>query len=199
MEPAPTMNVSRPTTLRLLGFLLSAIGALLAGISPALTWVTVGLRNQPQLSPEIPGLDIVDGKIVLVAAVVMLVGVIATRLVAPGARKVIAIAILVAAIVVVVVAATFLVRATDRFEAVDSEVLIEKIAEAKDLPVDTVRGQMERAVAQLGEFTDVGSGPWLALAGGIVATAGGVFVVAWSRRTASPDETAEHEPPTEPG
>jgi hypothetical protein len=185
VEPAPALNASRPTALRLWGFVLLAVGALVAGYASVLTWVTVGLRQQPQVSPEIPGLDTIDGKIVLAAAVVMLVGVIATRMVSPAARKAVALVVLVAAIVVIVVAGAFLVRAPDRFEAVDSDVLVEKIAEVTDQPADTVRREMEQVVAQLGGFTDVGPGPWVALGGGILAAVGGILLVAWSRRTAA--------------
>ena len=191
MEPAPALNASRPTALRLWGFVLLAVGALVAGYASVLTWVTVGLRQEPQVSPEIPGLDTIDGKIVLAAAVVMLVGVIATRMVSPAVRKAVALVVLAAAIVVIVVAAAFLIRATDRFEAVDSDVLVEKIAEVTDQPVDTVRRQMEQVVAQLGGFTDIGPGPWVALGGGIVGAAGGVLLVAWSRRTAMPAASTE--------
>jgi hypothetical protein len=191
VEPAPALNASRPTALRLWGFVLLAVGALVAGYASVLTWVTVGLRQEPQVSPEIPGLDTIDGKIVLAAAVVMLVGVIATRMVSPAVRKAVALVVLAAAIVVIVVAAAFLIRATDRFEAVDSDVLVEKIAEVTDQPVDTVRRQMEQVVAQLGGFTDIGPGPWVALGGGIVGAAGGVLLVAWSRRTAMPAASTE--------
>ena len=198
VEPAPALNVSRPSALRLLGFLLLAAGALLAGIASVLTWVTVGLRQEPQVSPQIPGLDTIDGKIVLGAAVVMLVGVIATRVVSPAARKAVAFVVLVAAVAVIVVAGAFLVRASDRFEAVDSDVLVQKIAEVTGQPVDSVRRQMEQVVTQLGGFTDVGPGPWLALAGGVLGAAGGVLVVAWSRRTTAYDATMPGAT-TEPG
>ena len=204
MEPAPAMNVSRPSALRLSGFVVSAVAALLAGIGSVLTWVTLGLRNQASVTSDIRGLDIADGKLVLGAAVVILVAVVSTRLVAPRARTIVAAAVLVAAIVVLVVAAAFLLRASDRFEAVDSDVLVQKIAEATGVPADAVRPRMEEVVARLGGFTDVGPGAWLALAGGVVGTAGGVLVVAWGRRTAVPEaaavpETAAaQEAPTEP-
>jgi Tryptophan-associated transmembrane protein (Trp_oprn_chp) len=193
MEPAPAMNVSRPSALRLWGFVLAAVAALLAGIASALTWVTVGLRDQASVTSDIRGLDIVDGKIVLGAAVVILVGVVSTRLVAPRARTIVAAGVLVAAIVVLVVAAAFLLRASDRFEAVDSDVLVQKIAEATGEPVDAVRPRMEEVVAKLGGFTDLELGAWLALAGGVVGTVGGVLVVAWGRRTAVPEAGADAE------
>ena len=192
MEPAPALNASRPTGLRLWGFLLSVLGGLLAGVASSLTWVTVGLRDVPEINAETVGLDIVDGKIVLAAAVVILVGVLATRFVALAARKVLAVMVVIAALLVVVVATAFLARASDRFEPVDSDRLIRQIAEAQGQPEDSVRRQMEQVVQTLGGFTDVGPGPWLALAGGGLATVGGVLVLAWSRRsTASvtPSET----------
>jgi Tryptophan-associated transmembrane protein (Trp_oprn_chp) len=204
MEPAPAMNVSRPSALRLWGFVLAAVAALLAGIASALTWVTVGLRDQASVTSDIRGLDIVDGKIVLGAAVVIIVGVISTRLVAPSARTIVAAGVLLAAIVVLVVAAAFLLRASDRFEAVDSDVLVQKIAEATGEPVEAVRPRMEEVVAKLGGFTDLELGAWLALAGGVVGTVGGVLVVAWGRRTAVPEDEAIAEAeavrdgPTEP-
>jgi Tryptophan-associated transmembrane protein (Trp_oprn_chp) len=200
VEPAPALDASRPTALRLWGFLLCAIGALLAGIASVLTWVTVGLRKVPAMDSASRGLDLVDGKVVLVAAVVMLVGVMATRLIAPRARRLVAVVVLLAGIVTIVVSGLFLARASDRFHAVDSEAVVEKFAQATGRPADVVRAHMEGVVAQLGGFTDVGPGAWVALAGGAVGTAGGVLVVLWSRRAsdgATNDEDAATGPDPE--
>ena len=197
VEPAPAMDASRPTALRLWGFLLSAVGALAAGIASALTWVTVGLRGQASVTTDIRGIDIADGKIVLGGAVAILVGVIATRMVTGTARRIVAIAVVVAALVVIVVSGAFLVRAKDQFGPVDSDALIQKIADVTGQPAAAVGAHMDQVVAQIGGFTDLGLGPWIALGGGLVATAGGALVVAWSRRTPEEpvpddlDETSE--------
>jgi len=58
---------------------------------------------------------------------------------------------------------------------------------------------MEQVVTNLGGFSDVGPGPWLALAGGVLGAAGGVLVVAWSRWTVINDTATEPGAETGPG
>ena len=178
--------------LRATGFLLTAAGALLAGVGSVLTWVTVGIDGQPQVDTASPGLDTPDGVVVLAAAVISLVGVLASRLMR-GGRRPAAVACLAAGLVMTATAGAFLLTAGTRYEPVGSDDLIANIAADTGEPVDVVRERLSEVVAELGGFTRLGPGPYLALAGGLAASIGAVLVLAWVVRGAEPPRPDEPE------
>jgi hypothetical protein len=192
MEPEPTPDTSPPSSLRLTGFLLTVVGALLLGVGSLLTWVTVGLAGQSQLDSVTVGTDILDGKVVLACAVILLVCVLATRMATePGMRTALAAAIVVGGVVAAAVAVVFLLTAHGRFDPVSNDDLIQKLATALQAPVDTVREQLRVTLEALGGFTRVGIGPAFVIAGGILAGAGGAVTIVWTRRSpAGGDEQA---------
>jgi Tryptophan-associated transmembrane protein (Trp_oprn_chp) len=186
------VDASPPSSLRLTGFLLTVVGALLLGVGSLLTWVTVGLAGQSQLDSVTVGVDILDGKLVLACAVILLLCVLATRMATePTMRTALAAAIVVGGVVAASVAVVFLVTAHGRFDPVSNDDLIQKLATALQAPVDTVREQLRATLEALGGFTRVGIGPAFAIAGGILAGAGGAVTILWTRRTpAGGDEQA---------
>jgi hypothetical protein len=186
------VDASPPSSLRLTGFLLTVVGALLLGVGSLLTWVTVGLAGQSQLDSVTVGVDILDGKLVLACAVILLLCVLATRMATePTMRTALAAAIVVGGVVAASVAVVFLVTAHGRFDPVSNDDLIQKLATALQAPVDTVREQLRATLEALGGFTRVGIGPALVIAGGILAGAGGAVTILWTRRTpAGGDEQA---------
>ena len=189
----PTAASSPPTAapgglgLRAAGFLVTAGGALLAGVGAVLTWVTVGIDGQAQVDTSTPGIDTPDGMIVLAAAVISLVSVLASRVMPTGAgRRALAVICLVAALTVAATAGAFLLTAGSRYEPIGSEELIGTIAETTGEPIDEVRERLDEIVADLGGFTRVGPGPFVALVGGVVGSLGAVLVLAWVTRGAEP-------------
>jgi hypothetical protein len=186
MEPEPSLDASRPSSLRLAGFLLTVGAALLIGVGSALTWVTVGLAGRSQVDSVTRGVEIVDGKVTLACAVILLLCILATRMVGePRTRATLAAAIVVAGAVAAVVAGLFLVTAHGRFDPVSNDDLVRKLATALQQPVDTVRDELRATLEALGGFTRVGIGPVLVLAGGVLGCAGGIVTVLWTKRMSS--------------
>ncbi len=169
--------------LRVAGFLTTALGALLAGIGGVLTWVTVGIEGQGQLDTRSPGIDLVDGVVVLAAAGAMLIAVLASRLAGTRtARRVAAVVCLVAGLVVMATAGAFLLTANTRFDPVSSDELIGAIAMDTGVPIAEVREQLDAILTDLGGFTEIGLGPSVALLGGLLGAVGGVLILAWVMR-----------------
>jgi tryptophan-associated transmembrane protein len=161
--------------LRLTGFALTAVGALLAGVGAIQTWVTVGLQHvQTNTNTAVPGTDLPDGKAVLGAAVVMLVSVLAIRLLGGRrGRATAAVLVIVAAFVCVAVSGAFIALAQHRSDVLDI------VADA------SVRDAVDY-------FVRVEIGPYLGLIGGALGFVGGVLSLAWATRPGLGD--AEHEP-----
>jgi hypothetical protein len=199
MEPAPAFDASAPSPLRLWGFLLTVLGALLAGVGALLTWVTVGFTTPPIASAS-KGVDLWEGLVVLGCAVLLLVGILATRALRSRGSRTLAAAVLTGAgFVAMAIAGAFLVTAPSRFSPVDATKLVDTLARALGQPVDQVKQALQQATAQLGPYTTVGAGPWLALAGGVLGLVGGILALAWTtRRNATEDVTvpAEDASPT---
>jgi len=194
MEPSPDLDVSAPSPLRVAGFLITALGALLAGVGATLTWVTVGIEVAGSVSTPTRGIDVWDGQVVLACAVVMLIAVLVTRMAASSTvRRAAAILVIVVGFVALAIGTGFVVTATSRFEPIEDDALASAISESSGVPEDQVRATLEASIEELGAFTRVGAGPYLAIAGGLAGVIGGVLVLAWTMR---PDETPE---PTEDG
>jgi len=198
MEPAPALDASRPSPLRLTGFLLTVVGALLAGIGAVGTWVTVGISGQGQLDSVTKGTDIWEGKVVLACAAVMLVGVLVTRMVhGRGARRAFAALVAMAGLAAAGIGAWFLATASSNYSPVDSAAIADKLAQVLDVPTDQAAADLQKVVDKLGGFTTIGTGPKLALLGGVLGLVGGILVLMWTSRTASgTPEPAEDDAPT---
>ncbi len=190
-EATPELNAAPPSPLRLWGFLLTAVGALLAGVAALLVWVTVGLKGADVLNAAYHGTDLADGRLVLTGAVILLIAVLASRFVRTrNARIVVALLAITAGLLAAVVAARFLMTASSRFAPVSS-VVAQAIAEA-------TKSTPEAVVAKFGGFRTVSLAPWLALAGGLLGLAGGLLTLRWARRTVDgPDGTVAGDSPSE--
>lgn len=192
MEASPELNATPPSPLRLWGFLLTAVGALLAGIAAILVWVTVGLQNANVLNAAYHGTDLADGRLVLTGAVVMLIAVLGSRFVrSRNARIVVALLAITAGLLAAVVAVSFLVTAHSRFTPVSNE-LVQVVAQVQKTTPEAI-------VAKFGGFTTVSLAPWLALVGGLLGLVGGILTLRWARRTQdTPKDSESAEPAAEP-
>ena len=182
METTPRFDASRPTNLRLAAFALTAIGALLMGIGSLLTWVTVGLRDQLSLQTVSPGTDLSAGVITLVCAVVILVLVIMSRVIVGPARRGMAIVIIVAGALSTALATWFIITAPDHYSPTDDEHLVDALAQTLGKSVDEIRSALAAVIDQLGGYTHVGPGPWVVIAGGLLAIVGGILTFRWATR-----------------
>jgi hypothetical protein len=180
MDDAPRLDASRPSSL--VGFALTAGGALLMGVGALLTWVTVGIADQLSVQTVSPGTDLAAGLITLVCAVVILVLVLVSRAVRDRARRVISMVVVAAGAFGAALAGYFISAAPSHYSPVDDDKLVGAIAAATRRPADQVREALAKVIDQLGGYTHVGPGPWVVIAGGVLAIVGGVLTLRWANQ-----------------
>lgn len=169
MPHSEPMTTSRR---RAIGFALGAAGAFAAGLGSLLTWTTVGLRADAGgvLDERFRGVDQAGGLIVLVAAVLVLVGLLATRLVPAAVRVSIALGLILAGLAIVTAPVLALAAAEDR--AAD-EMAAAIVAEG------VARPEAERLIRTEPAFAirwEAGPGIWLSIAGGLAVIASGAAI-----------------------
>jgi hypothetical protein len=186
------LDVSRPTPLRLFGFVFTALGGLLIALGSISDWATVVFLGQTFPDSATPGIDVPEGKLVLTLAVLMLVGIVAMRLARTiGIRRPFAGGICVAAAAAITVAAFDVVRADDRFGGYAVDKLAEQLSASSGIPLEQARTRVEAFIGTEGSI-DIGLGLWLVLSGGVLGLVGGLLDLAWvgqqRRRAVSEDE-----------
>ena len=200
METAPQMDASRPSNLRLVAFVLTAVGALAIGVGSVLTWVSAGF-TQPELAgltSVTKGLDTTEGKVALGCAVAALILVLVSRVVSDTVRAVLAGVMVVVGALAAVVGSLFVSSASTTYSPIDSESIINRLAAQLNQPADQVRAALATVADELGPYTKVGAGPWIVIAGGIMVAVGGVLTVRWAARlSADHAATDEDAYPTE--
>lgn len=182
MEASPRLDASRPSRLRLAAFATTAAGALLMGLGSLLTWVTIGFRDEISIQTISPGTDLAAGLFTLIAAVVVLVLLIVSRAVADGVRRIIAVVIVALGVAATALAAWFLLSAADHYSPVDDDRLVNALAQVTHKTIEEVRTALASVIDQLGGYTHVGPGPWVAVAGGVLVIAGGALTLVWAGR-----------------
>jgi hypothetical protein len=163
-----------------LSFLLSVIGALVAGVGATRPWTLVSGFLTPTR-----GIDGTEGRIVLLLAAVVLVGALAARQGHSGnARRSAAIVTTVAAALIVGVGvyAALTLPARVRTQEIDSGVAD---AVAHGFDPQAVRVQLEGSVS-----VDRRDGIWLCIAGGALGLAGGILTLRWAKGVGSADPDA---------
>ena len=194
MEAAPRMDTSAPSNLRLVAFVLTAVGALAIGVGSVLTWVSAGF-TQPELAgltSVTKGLDTNEGKIALGCAVAALILVLVSRVVSDTVRAVLAGVMVIVGALAAVVGSLFISSASTTYSPIDSESIITRLAAQLNQPADQVRAALATVADKLGPYTKVGAGPWIVIAGGIMVAVGGVLTVRWAARL-SADHAATDE------
>jgi hypothetical protein len=163
METAPTMDASKPSSLRVAGFALCVVGALLIGYGATATWVTVGIEAGGNTDTVILGTDMVDGIVAVICAVALLVGIIGSRMAGSrAARKVMSSVALASGFVAFVIGGAFLLVGTSRSAVIDAV------------------GVPESDFELIGVVRELGPGPYLVMLGGILGFVGGIFSLAWA-------------------
>jgi hypothetical protein len=172
MEPTPAASPSDPTRL---SFLLSVVGALVAGVGATRPWTLVSGFLTPSR-----GIDYIEGLIVLLLAAVILVSALAARQGRSGrARRSAALVTIVAGglIIGIGVYAALTLPARVRTQEIDDGVA-DGVAHGFD--AQSVRVQLEGSVS-----VDRQDGIWLCIAGGALGLAGGILTLRWGNRVAS--------------
>jgi len=178
------MDASKPSALRLAGFLCIAAGGLLLGIGSVMNWAVIGFAGSTALDSPIKGTDVWEGRATLAIAAAVLVGVIAMRLAGTAwIRRAIAIGIIVLGLFAAGLAIGDAIRVRSRFSG--SQVELEKIArtlaQALGRPIADVLAQLQQRLDQI-VAVNVGTGLWLVIAGGVLAAGGGGLSIAWANR-----------------
>lgn len=166
------------TPMRLAGFSLTAFAGMLIGVGALMPWIRSSIAGLPdELSPTYYGIDLPDGLVVLVTAVVVLAGLAITRLTSSRrARRLATGAIIAGSFVALSVAGVAALGAAGRFEpAVVDDVL-------GDLdPSGIVTADQREQIEELVE-TRLEAGPFVAIAGGVLGIIGGLLVLSWTAR-----------------
>lgn len=186
-ERPEILSTARPTAIRLWGFLLLVVGAVVAGLAALMDWATLGFPGDERgaLDVAVKGVDVWEGKVVLASAVLALVGMIAMRL-AGGtrARRALAFGIATLGALVIAVALSVAIRADARLggsEGLDE--LTGGLAARLGEDPAAVRAQLEQ---QYGEQLRVDLGPGVAVAvvGGVLIDVGGALGLLWVKQRA---------------
>jgi len=189
-EPEVAAPASPSGRLRIAGFLCAALGGLLAGAATMVPWIRTTLQDLPAtLAPTYYGIDLPDGVVVLALAVVIVLAVLLARVgKSARGRRGAAIVVIVASFIVIGVSGAAAVTASSRFEPTVVNDILGIVAP------DGATPEQRTGVEDLVE-TSVGVGPWLALAGGVLALIGGVMTLAWASAQAPDPDTGTAEDP----
>jgi hypothetical protein len=173
------LDVSRPTPLRLFGFLFTAVGGLLIALGAISDWATVVFLGGAFPDSAAKGIDVVEGKVALGLGIFLLVAIVAMRLAGSlGARRAIALLMTVSALSALAIGVIDIVRAQERFGGYTVDQTAKQLARDSGQPLDKVRASVEGVIAKEGSI-DLGLGLWLVVAGGAIGTIGGLLDIAW--------------------
>lgn len=173
------LDVSRPSPLRLFGFLFTALGGLLIALGATADWATVVFLGQTFPDSATPGIDVAEGKVVLGLGVLMLMAIVALRIArTTRVRRLLAAGICIAAAVAITVAVFDVVRAEDRFGGYAVDRLAEQLSDEEGFSLEQARNKVEAYIESEGSI-DLGPGLWLVLVGGGLGLVGGLLDLAW--------------------
>jgi hypothetical protein len=185
--PPEALSTARPTPLRLWGFLLTAIGGALAGLGALLDWATVGFPGDTRGNLDLPvkGIDIWEGKVALLAALLALIGTAAIRLMRGirGRRSVTATIVVLGALTAALALSVMLRPEVRLGEDNRVDEIAANLAAQLGEDQEQVRAELAR---QFGDQlrVDLGAGVWIAAAGGVLLAVGGSLSLAWASREA---------------
>ena len=176
------LDVSRPTPLRLAGFLFTAVGGLLIAWGAISDWATVVFLGGSFSGSATKGIDVVEGQIALAFGVILLVAIVVLRLArTTGARRAIALLVLLCAAGALAIGIVDIVRADDRFGGYGVEKIAQQLSEASGVPLEQALRDVQLEVDRAGSI-DIGLGLWLVVAGGAIGVVGGLLDLAWVGR-----------------
>ncbi len=194
--PPEILSTTRPTKVRLLGFLCLASGAVLAGIGATRVWAVIGFPGDLQHAADAPvhGTDVWEGKAILLGAVAALVAMLAMRLAhSATVRRYLAVLLIAIGLATTVIAGVDAARATERLGGqAGADLYVTWLAEQTGLPPDVIRDQFTEQFDKALRV-DLGSGIWLSLAGGVLLMVGGALSLAWIQQREAAARTAPDE------
>ncbi len=178
------LDVSKPTPLRLAGFLATAVGSSLTALAAVQTWVIATPPGDAGTDP-VAGTDMLQGKVTALLGVAILVSILALRLMGSvERRRVVAIAILIGAVVATLTAFSASMNVRGRYFSDNVDKLSKEAADRRGIPIE------EATALVTAEFDRANSGfqvvlqawVWVGVAAGLVTVAGGLLDLAWVRK-----------------
>lgn len=162
----------KPSPLRLLGFLLTAMGGALIAFGSLGDWAAVSLGSSTEGAVPTKGIDIWQGIATVILGALIVVGILALRFVRPERRNAMAIAIVVAGLAALALGLWVLFA----LKSVMLDVGVDELAKIYGLQ------EVLRTMSKEGIATKAQTGLWMTVAGGVIATAGGFVDLAWVRQ-----------------
>ncbi|MFL5737136.1 MAG: hypothetical protein ACJ76P_07340 [Actinomycetota bacterium] len=191
-DPAPANSSwERPPTLRLASFAATSLGGLLVGLGALLDWGSVTVRipgtTGNALSSDVPGVDLAEGKIVLILGFALLVIGVVMRGISSGATaRILGWVIVAASILATGIAVFDVVRKDSAFNS-GAQDTAHKIAATTGLPYNDLLARIQKYLV-----VDLKLGIYLVIVGGILGLIGGLLGIAWvSRRDRNGREIAD--------
>ena len=162
------LDTSKPTALRLAGFLATVVGGALVAFGAALPWARDNLVG----AIETRGIDTTRGLIALAIGALGIVGIVALRAVAGYPRRWLALGIAAAGIAAIAISIWTATTAQDAFH----EDFVEGVMQQAHVD----RADAELLVQASGISSEIQFGLWLVLGGGALLTFGGALDFAWA-------------------
>ena len=182
------IDASKPTPLRLWGFLLTVGGGGLVAFGAIQVWVNITVGGKTLKNAVTwKGIDVPEGLVAFVCGVVLVVGILALRAVRGKAKRVVATLLIVAGVTAFAMGGVLAVTAVSRFS--DNPLVAARLVAAREqIPLDL-------ALAQVGNHPNatLGVGVFLTVLGGILGAVGGVLSLALVTRP--PGSPGSPEPP----
>lgn len=166
------LAVVKPSPLRLWGFLLTAIGGALIAFGSLGDWAAVSLGSSTEGAVPTKGVDIWQGLATVILGALIVVGILALRFVRPERRNAMAVAIVVAGLATLGLGLWALLA----LRSVVQDSGVDELAKAYG------RQDVLRAMSKEGIAAKAQAGLWMTVAGGVLATAGGLVDLAWVRQ-----------------
>jgi hypothetical protein len=170
------LSTARPSSLRLIQFVFTALGGLLMGLGALLTWATVSLGPRIE-GVETKGIDTTEGLIVLGLAILVLLSIPALRMASSsGTRRAIAAFVLLASLAAGALTVWDILAKDDRLGLPALDEKQREVAKESGLPLPGVK-QLQALT-----FVELKPGIYVALGGSVLGVIGGALGLAWIRR-----------------
>ncbi len=166
------LAVVKPSPLRLWGFLLTVLGGALIAFGSIGNWAAISLGNSVENAVPTKGIDVWQGTASLTLGVLIVIGILALRFIRPGRRNAMAIAIVVAGLAALALGLWVLLA----LKSVVRDTGVNELARVYG------RQEVLKTMSTEGIAVKAQIGLWMTVAGGVLATAGGLVDLAWVRQ-----------------
>lgn len=166
------IDASKPTPLRLWGFLLTVGGGVLVAFGSLQPWVDATAFGKPISGFEgWRGTDLPEGLVAFACGIVLIVGILVLRGVKGKTKRVMATLLILAGVLAFAVGGVVSVTATNRFG--NAQAAAKQISAAEHIPLAQALGKVAGTLS-----ATLGLGVFMTVLGGILGAVGGVLSLA---------------------